>query len=82
MFDNPTTEAEAIREFVKSAAFVNDELKRGLLVRSIARKFNLREKLLETELNKYLEQNSKAARSPQDRTNKKRKTSFSNFIRD
>jgi DNA primase len=65
MFDNPTTEAEAIRELVKSAAFVNDELKRGLLVRSIARKFNLREKLLETELNKYLEQNSKAARSPQ-----------------
>ena len=65
MFDNPTTEAEAIRELVKSAAFVNDELKRGLLVRSIARKFNLREKLLETELNKYLEQNSKAARPSQ-----------------
>lgn len=65
MFDNPTTEAEAIRELVKSAAFVNDELKRGLLVRSIARKFNLREKLLETELNKYLEQNSRAVKQPQ-----------------
>ena len=64
MFENPTTEAEAIRELVKSAAFVNDELKRGLLVRSIARKFNLREKLLETELNKYLEQNSKEQDRP------------------
>lgn len=60
MFENPTTEAEAIRELVKTAAFVNDELKRGLLIRSISRKFNLREKLLETELNKYLEQNKRS----------------------
>ncbi len=60
MFENPTTEAEAIRELVKSAAFVNDELKRGLLLRSISRKFNLREKLLESELNKYLEQNKRS----------------------
>jgi DNA primase len=65
MFDNPTTEAKAIRELVKSAAFINDELKRGLLIRSIARKFNLREKLLETELNKYLEQNSRVIRPTQ-----------------
>jgi len=57
MFENPSTEAEAIRELVKSASFVNDELKRGLLLRSISRKFNLREKLLESELNKYLAQN-------------------------
>ncbi len=62
MFEDPKTEAEAIRELVKSAAFVNDELKRGLLIRSISRKFNLREKLLETELNKYLQQNLKNAR--------------------
>ncbi len=60
MFENPTTEAEAIRELVKSAALVNDELKRGLLIRSISRKFNLREKLIETELNKFLEQNKKS----------------------
>ncbi|MFZ1292334.1 MAG: DNA primase [Melioribacteraceae bacterium] len=59
MFENPTTEAEAIRELVKSAAFVNDELKRSLLIRSISRKFNLREKLIETELNKFLSQNKK-----------------------
>lgn len=57
MFEDPMTEAEAIRELVKSAAFVNDELKRGLLLKSISRKFNLREKLLESELNKFIEQN-------------------------
>ena len=57
MFENPTTEAEAIRELVKTASFVNDELKRNLLIRSISRKFNLREKLLESELEKYLAQN-------------------------
>ena len=61
MFENPTTEAEAIRELVKSAALVNDELKRNLLLKSISRKFNLREKLLESELNKYLEQNRRSA---------------------
>lgn len=63
MFENPTTEAEAIRELVKSASFVNDELKRNLLLRSIARKFNLREKLLESELTKYLELNRKNSQS-------------------
>lgn len=61
LFDNPNTEAEAIRELVKSAALVNDELKRSLLIKSISRKFNLREKLLETELNKYLAINLKTA---------------------
>ncbi len=59
MFENPNTEAEAIRELVKSASFVNDELKRGLLLRSISRKFKLREKLLESELQKYLNENRK-----------------------
>lgn len=59
LFDNPNTEAGAIRELVKSAALVNDELKRSLLLKSISRKFNLREKLLETELNKYLAINLK-----------------------
>ncbi len=61
MVGNPTTEAEEIRELVKSAAIVNEELKRNLLLKSISRKFNLREKLLESELNKYLEQNKRSA---------------------
>ncbi len=69
MFENPTTETEAIRELVRSASFVNDELKRSLLIKSISQKFNLREKLLETELNKFLTQtkrtnDSKAKQTP------------------
>jgi len=59
MFENPGTKAEAIRELVKSASLVNDELKRSLLLKSIAKKFNLREKLLESELNKFLAQYKK-----------------------
>ena len=71
MFDNPSTEAEAIRELVRSASFVNDELKRSLLLKSISRKFNLREKLLETELNKFLKQNKKfASRKPANQRSK------------
>ncbi|WKZ69864.1 MAG: DNA primase [Melioribacteraceae bacterium] len=55
LFDDPSKHAEAIREMVKSAALVIDELKRNLLIKSIAKKFGLREKLIETELNKYLD---------------------------
>ena len=55
MFDDPTKMAEAIRELVKPIALVDDELKRSLLIRNISRKFNLREKLLESELSKALE---------------------------
>ncbi len=46
MFKEPGTTAEAIRELVKPIALINDELKRSLLIRSIARQFNLREKLI------------------------------------
>ena len=35
---------------------MNDELKRNLLIKNIARKFNLREKLLESELDKQIKQ--------------------------
>ena len=52
MFEDPATTTEAIRELVKPAALINDELKRTLLIKSIAKKFNLREKLLETEMEK------------------------------
>jgi len=56
MFEDPAKQAEAIRELVKSAALLSDELKRNLAVKSISRKFNLREKLIETELNKLFQQ--------------------------
>jgi DNA primase len=55
-FSDPSTAAEAIRDLVKPVALINDELKRNLLIRSIAQKFNLREKLLESELDKQLKQ--------------------------
>lgn len=55
-FDDPATAAEAIRELVKPIALINDELKRNLLVKNIAKKFNLREKLLESEIIKQMKQ--------------------------
>jgi DNA primase len=55
-FDDPSTAAEAIRDLVKPVALINDELKRNLLIRNIAQKFNLREKLLEGELDKQIKQ--------------------------
>ncbi len=53
-FEDPKTYAEAIRELVKSAALVADDLRRNLLIKTIARKFGLREKLIESELEKIL----------------------------
>ena len=55
-FDDSSTTAESIRELIKPVALMNDELKRNLLIKNIARKFNLREKLLETELDKQIKQ--------------------------
>ena len=52
MFEDPLKTAEAIRELVKPLALINDELKSSLLIKNIAKKFNLREKLLEGELDK------------------------------
>ncbi|MGA8264633.1 MAG: toprim domain-containing protein, partial [Ignavibacteriaceae bacterium] len=59
MFNEPTKMTEAIRELVKPIALINDELKRILLIKNIAKKFNLREKLLEDELTKALNELSK-----------------------
>ncbi|MCU0342542.1 MAG: DNA primase [Ignavibacterium sp.] len=71
MFDDPTKMAEAIRDLVKPIALVDDELKRNILMRSIARKFNLREKLLEAELDKALEFQKKQNRIQAQRIFKK-----------
>jgi DNA primase len=54
-FDDHKKTAEAIRELVKLLALIEDELKRNLLLKSIAKRFNLREKLLETELEKIIQ---------------------------
>ncbi len=62
-FDDPATAAEAIRELVKPVALINDELKRTLLLKNIAKKFNVREKLLESELIKQVNQVEKFERN-------------------
>jgi DNA primase len=74
MFDDPTKMAEAIRDLVKPIALVGDELKRSLLIRNIGRRFNLREKLLETELDKALEFQKKQNRLQSQRIFKKEET--------
>ncbi|MFO7526318.1 MAG: DNA primase, partial [Ignavibacteriaceae bacterium] len=54
MFNDPATTVEAIRDLVKPVALLEDELKRNVLIKNIARKFNLREKLIEAELNQAI----------------------------
>ncbi len=54
MLDDPAKQTEAIRQLVKTAALINDELRRNLHIQNIAKKFNLRERMLERELDKYL----------------------------
>jgi DNA primase len=71
--NDPASAAEAIRELVKSLVLVRDELKRNLLIKNIAKKFNLREKLLETELRKIISKESKR-RTPLVRSSGKEKT--------
>ena len=59
MFEDPAKGTEAIRELVRTLSFVNDELKRSLLLKTIAKKFNLREKLIESELNEVLNRSTR-----------------------
>jgi len=54
-FEDHKKTAEAIRELVKLLGLIDDELKRNLLLKSVAKRFNLREKLLETELEKIIQ---------------------------
>jgi DNA primase len=70
--NDPSSAAEAIRDLVKSLVLIRDELKRNLLIKNIAKKFNLREKLLETELNKIISKESKR-RPPVVRSSEKEK---------
>ena len=76
-FKDPGQQAEAIRELIKSAALVRDDLKRSIHLKSIARKFNLREKLIETELEKFLK-SRKRSEDIKKNTTALRKTSSAN----
>ncbi len=74
MFNDPAKMAEAIRELVKSAALINDDLKRNLLIKSISKKFNLREILIENELDKILKKEKPVTRNtkPSEETSAKK----------
>jgi len=56
-FNDTKKSAEAIRELVKNVALIKDELKRNIFIKTISKKFNLREKLIEKELDNVLGQN-------------------------
>lgn len=56
LFEDSATATQAIRDIVSTIALVSDELKRSIILKTVAKKFNLREKLIETELNNILEQ--------------------------
>ena len=55
MFDDAAKSAIAVRELVKPIAIISDEIKRSFLLKSISKNFNLREKLLESELQKAID---------------------------
>lgn len=58
-FDDPNKTVEAIRELVRPIAIIDDELKRNILIKTIAKNFSLREKLLEQELDKLISMQKK-----------------------
>jgi len=59
VFEDAKKSTEAIRELVKYVALIDDELKRNILIKSISKKFNLREKLIEKELDNVFDLNAK-----------------------
>lgn len=56
MFDDPTKAAEAVREMIRVISLVQDDLKRIFLLK-ISKRFNIRENLLQRELDNILIKN-------------------------
>lgn len=63
-FNDPQKTTEAIRELVKPVAIIDDELKRAVMIKNICKKFNLREKLIERELETFIKNNIKTLQKP------------------
>lgn len=82
-FNDPEEQTKAIRSLVQSASFVKDELKRSVLLKTISKKFNLREKLIETELEKLYnsQPNRKAEAKARQQNEVQDKTLFVEKIR-
>jgi len=70
MFEEPAKATLAIRELVRTLSLVDDELKRNLLLKSISKKFNLREKLVESELISFLNLQNQRPDTRERMTNK------------
>lgn len=62
-FTDSSRSAEAVRNLVKSLSFINDELKRNFYIKNISKKFGIREKLLESELDRILIKENKQEKS-------------------
>jgi len=75
-FKDTKKSADAIRELVKYVALIDDELKRNIFIKSISKKFNLREKLIEKELDNILGQNEKKEFKNEVRLEKKNSSSM------
>ena len=73
MFSDPQTTVEAIREIMRLIAIKKDEIERNLIIKDISKKFNLREKLLEAELDKVMKRSS-SQRTTENRIVTKEKT--------
>ncbi|MCX7610812.1 MAG: DNA primase [Ignavibacterium sp.] len=54
-FNDPQETTKAIRELIRLLALIDDELKRDILLKNISKRFNLREKILEKELENALQ---------------------------
>jgi DNA primase len=63
-FTDSSRSAEAVRSLVKSLSLINDAIKRNFYIKNIAKKFGLREALLESELDKILSKENKQEKSP------------------
>ena len=53
-FTDSARSAEAVRNLVKSLSLISDELKRNFYIKTLSKRFNIRENILESELDKIL----------------------------
>jgi DNA primase len=62
-FTDSSRSAEAVRNLVKSLSLIDDAIKRNFYIKNIAKKFGLRETLLESELDKILSKENQQEKS-------------------
>ena len=70
-FTDSSRSAEAVRNLVKSLSFIDDAIKRNFYIKNIAKKFGLRETLLESELDKILSKENQQEKSSKGHSSNK-----------